>query len=54
MPNIFPFLINSVKTHPVFKKEFKTFNETETVSLFKILQPKRYMQKLIGFVRDNS
>lgn len=53
-PDIMNGLNYLLSTHPVFKKEFKTFNETETVSLFKILQPKRYMQKLIGFVRDHS
>lgn len=50
-PDIMNGLNNLISTHPVFKKEFKTFNETEKVSLFKILQPQRYMQKLIGFVR---
>lgn len=50
-PDIMNGLNNLISTHPVFKKEFKTFNETEKVSLFKILQPQRYMQKLIRFVR---
>lgn len=50
-PDIMNGLNNLISTHPVFKKEFKTFNETEKVSLFKILQPQRYMQKLIEFVR---
>ncbi len=50
-PDIMNGLNNLISTHPVFKKEFKTFNETEKVSLFKILQPQRYMQKLIGFVQ---
>ena len=50
-PDIMNGLNNLISTHPVFKKEFKTFHETEKVSLFKILQPKRYMQELIGFVR---
>lgn len=49
-PDIMNGLNNLISTHPVFKKEFKTFNETEKVSLFKILQPQRYMQKLIRFV----
>ena len=50
-PDIMNGLNNLISTHPVFKKEFKTFHETEKVSLFKILQPKRYMQELMGFVR---
>lgn len=50
-PDIMNGLNNLISTHPVFKKEFKTFHETEKVSLFKILQPKRYMQELIRFVR---
>ena len=53
-PDIMNGLNNLISTHPVFKNKFKTFNETEQVSLFKILQPQRYMQKLIGFVRDHS
>lgn len=53
-PDIMNGLNHLISTHPMFKKEFKTFNETEQVSLFKILQPKRYIQKLIGFVRDHS
>ena len=53
-PDIMNGLNNLIITHPVFKKEFKTFNETEKVSLFKILQPQRYIQKLIGFVRYHS
>lgn len=50
-PDIMNGLNNLISTHPVFKKEFKTFHETEKVSLFKILQPKRYIQELMGFVR---
>lgn len=50
-PDIMNGLNDLITTHPIFKKEFKTFHETEKVSLFKILQPKRYMQELIGFVR---
>lgn len=50
-PDIMNGLNNLISTHPVFKREFKTFHETEKVSLFKILQPKRYMQELIGFVQ---
>lgn len=53
-PDIMNGLNYLISTHPVFKKKLKTFNETEKVSLFKILQPQRYMQKLIGFVRDHS
>ena len=53
-PDIMNGLNYLISTHPMFKKEFKTFNETEKVSLFKILQPQRYIQKLIGFVRDHS
>lgn len=53
-PDIMNGLNNLISTHSVFKKEFKTFNETEKVSLFKILQPQRYMQKLIRFVRYHS
>ena len=53
-PDIMNGLNNLISTHPVFKKEFKTFHETEKVSLFKILQPQRYIQKLIGFVRYHS
>lgn len=50
-PDVMNGLNNLISTHPVFKKEFKTFHETEKVSLFKILQPKRYMQELIRFVQ---
>jgi hypothetical protein len=53
-PDIMNGLNHLISTHQIFKKEFKTFNETEKVSLFKILQPQQYMQKLIGFVRSNS
>lgn len=53
-PDIMNGLNNLISTHPVFKKEFKTFNETDKVSLFKILQPQRYMQKLIKFVRYHT
>lgn len=53
-PDIMNGLNHLISTHPVFKKEFKTFNETEKVSLFKILQPQQYIQKLIGFVRYHS
>lgn len=49
-PDIMKGLNNLITTHPIFQKEFKTFHETEEVSLFKILQPQRYMQKLIRFV----
>ena len=53
-PDIMNGLNYLISTHPMFKNKFKTFNETEQVSLFKILQPQRYIQKLIGFVRDHS
>lgn len=53
-PNVMSGLCNLIQTHPVFKRKFKKFYETEKVSLFKILQPKRYMQELIGFVRYHS
>ena len=49
-PDIMKGLNNLITTYPIFQKEFKTFHETEEVSLFKILQPQRYMQKLIRFV----
>lgn len=49
-PDIMNGLNHLISTHQVFKKELKTFNETDKVSLFKILQPQRYMQQLIGFV----
>ena len=51
-PDIMNELNHLISTHPVFKKEFNTFNETEKVSLFKILQPQLYIQKLIGFVQS--
>lgn len=53
-PDIMNGLNHLISTHPIFKKKFKTFNETEKVSLFKILQPQRYMQKLIEFVRYHT
>ena len=53
-PDIMNGLNHLISTHQIFKKEFKTFNETEKVSLFKILQPQQYMQKLIGFVRYHT